>query len=171
MNELHYQIDLLKAMNQKLSVKEKMYHIMCDTADSALLYYAFDNKEVTCTGRWSEFFDFDIFDVKDISKLYEIVEETAVVELMEALYPEKNGEATSVFECCQRDKNKWYRFRVNVLFDDMKNPTDKVIRITDITMLKKQHEELTYLAYYDKSTGLYNRNYFVHLLENYLKKA
>ncbi|MBE5874666.1 MAG: bifunctional diguanylate cyclase/phosphodiesterase [Lachnospiraceae bacterium] len=171
MNELHYQIDLLKAMNQKLSVREKMYHIMCDTADSALLYYSFDDKEVTCAGRWSEFFDFDIFDIKDISRLYEIVEETAVVELMEALYPEKNGEATSVFECCQRDKSKWYRFRVNVMFDDIKNPTDKVIRITDITMLKKQHEELTYLAYYDKSTGLYNRNYFVQLLENYLKRA
>lgn len=171
MNELHYQIDLLKAMNQKLSVKERMYHFMSDTADSALLYYSFDGKDVTTTGRWKDFFDFDITEVKDISLLYDIVEETAVVELMEALFPEKNGEATSVFECCQREKKKWYRFRVNVLFDNMKRPTDKLIRITDITMLKKQHEELIYFAYYDSNTGLYNRNYFVRLLGDYLEKA
>lgn len=171
MNELHYQIDLLKAMNQKLCVKEKMYHIMCDTADSALLYYAFDNKEVTCAGRWKDFFDFEISDVKDIPKIYDIVEESAIVSLMEALYPEKYGEDTAVYECRQNDKLKWYRFRINVMFDEDREPTDKVIRITDITMLKKQHEELTYFAYYDSITGLINRNYFVRLLGEYIEKA
>ena len=171
MKELHYQIDLLKAMNQKLSVKEKMYHIMCDTADSALLYYSFDGKEVTCAGRWYDFFDFEITDIKDISMLYDIVEESAVISLMDAFYPEKRGEDITVFECCHKNKRQWYRFRINVLFDANREPTDKVIRITDITMLKKQNEELTYFAYYDSITGLYNRNYFVKLLGEYLDKA
>ena len=31
MNELHYQLDLLKAMNQKLMEKEKMYQMITDT--------------------------------------------------------------------------------------------------------------------------------------------
>ena len=171
MNELHYQIDLLKAMNQKLSVKEKMYHIMCDTADSALLYYSFDSKEVTTAGRWKEFFDFDITDLKELSKLYDIVEENAAISLMEALYPEKTGNESAVFECCHREKRLWYRFRINVLFDENKQPTDKVIRITDITKLKLQNDELTYFAFYDSITGLYNRNYFVRLLGDLLEKA
>ena len=29
MNELHYQLDLMRAMNQKLSDREKMYRLLC----------------------------------------------------------------------------------------------------------------------------------------------
>ena len=31
MNELRYQLDLMRAMNQKLSAKERMYRLLCDT--------------------------------------------------------------------------------------------------------------------------------------------
>ena len=37
MNELRYQLDLMRAMNQKLSAKERMYRLLCDTMD-CLLY-------------------------------------------------------------------------------------------------------------------------------------
>ena len=171
MNELHYQIDLLKAMNQKLNVKEKMYHTICNTADSALLYYSFESKEVTTTGSFRNFFDFEITDIKDISKLYDIVEESAVVPLMEALFPEKAGKDNTVFECRHKEKRLWYRFRINVLFDDDGNPTEKVIQISDITKYKLQYEELTYFAFYDSITGLYNSNYFVRLLGEFIEKA
>lgn len=29
MNELRYQLDLMRAMNQKLSAKERMYRLLC----------------------------------------------------------------------------------------------------------------------------------------------
>lgn len=35
MNELRYQLDLMRAMNQKLSAKERMYRLLCDTMDYA----------------------------------------------------------------------------------------------------------------------------------------
>ena len=38
MNELRYQLDLMRAMNQKLSAKERMYRLLCDTMDSAHIY-------------------------------------------------------------------------------------------------------------------------------------
>lgn len=40
MNELDYQMDLLKAMNQKLTEKERMYTKVCESAMDAFLYYS-----------------------------------------------------------------------------------------------------------------------------------
>ncbi|MDE5893499.1 MAG: bifunctional diguanylate cyclase/phosphodiesterase, partial [Acetatifactor sp.] len=39
------------------------------------------------------------------------------------------------------------------------------------TKFKMQNEELTYMAYYDSLTGLYNRNYFVRLLTEFVRRA
>ena len=45
------------------------------------------------------------------------------------------------------------------------------MRIRDITKFKKQNEELRYMAYYDVLTGLYNRNYFVRVLSEWIRDA
>lgn len=50
-------------------------------------------------------------------------------------------------------------------------PLDKLITIKNITKQKFQNEELLYMAYYDAMTGLYNRNYFVSLLGEFVRKA
>lgn len=50
MNELHYQLDLMRAMNQKLSDREKMYRLLCDTMDYAYIYYSFEKNSVTTLG-------------------------------------------------------------------------------------------------------------------------
>ena len=47
MNELHYQLDLMRAMNQKLSDREKMYRLLCDTMDYAYIYYSFEKNSVS----------------------------------------------------------------------------------------------------------------------------
>lgn len=41
----------------------------------------------------------------------------------------------------------------------------------DITQQKKDEEKITYLAYHDKLTGLYNRRYFEDILRDYDTKA
>ena len=67
MNELHYQLDLMRAMNQKLSDREKMYRLLCDTMDYAYIYYSFEKNSVTTLGKWDDFFDFQIRDRRDLS--------------------------------------------------------------------------------------------------------
>lgn len=59
----------------------------------------------------------------------------------------------------------------NIIYDEMSNPTDKIIRFKDVTKFNAQNDELTYMAYYDLLTGLYNRNYFVRLLGEFVKRA
>ena len=75
MNELRYQVDLLTAKNQKLSVQEKMYRLVCETSYSAFLYYSFEKSEITLLGKWDSFFDFRIKDWKDLGRLYEMVDD------------------------------------------------------------------------------------------------
>ncbi len=171
MKELHYQLDLLKAMNQKLSAKEKMYQMITDSISSAYLYYSVEKKEDIMLGRWHEFFDFEIHGAKDLEKLFGAVEEQYELPLREAFYPEQRGESNVVLECRLKDSKKWLLFSVNVVCDKDGNPTDKIARIDDITKSKEQNEELEYMAYYDYLTGLYNRNYFVRLLGGFLEKA
>ena len=171
MDEKQYQIDFLRAINQKLSASEKMYHVMCDTADSALLYLSMTDGVLHTAGRFEEFFDFEMHDMKDFSNIFDMLTEEDCAKLRETLYPEKNGHDVSVFVCMTKDKKKWYRFRVNVVLDEFQKPTDKIIRITDVTKFRRQTEELEYFAYYDSMTGLYNRNYFIRKLDEFLRRA
>ena len=73
MNELRYQLDLMRAMNQKLSAKERMYRLLCDTMDYAYIYYSFEKNTVTTLGKWDDFFDFQILDRRDFVKLQDFL--------------------------------------------------------------------------------------------------
>ena len=76
MNELHYQIDLLKAMNAKLTAKESMYNLICSSLSDAFIYYSFEKEEYTTLGKWDELFDFEINDSRDFELLFESVEDS-----------------------------------------------------------------------------------------------
>jgi len=170
MDELQYQMDLLKAMNQKLSLKDRMYQMIFDATDSAYLYYSFDKKEVTTMGKWKEFFDFDIKEVKEMEQLFEVVEEQYALPLREALFIEKKGEVDSRIECQLKNKKSWFQFCCKVEYQNQQ-PFEKMITIRNVTKEKFQNEELLYMAYYDNLTGLYNRNNFAKLLGEYVRKA
>ncbi len=171
MSEFNYQLDLLKAMNQKLSEKERMYHVICDSAEGAFLYFSFRKNQFSTLGHWREFFDFEIRDVADFQRLMEEVDEPYRQELRRVLFLDKTGEESAVTECLIRERRIWLQFAVKVYYDDSGAPSDKVVHVTNITRQRFKDEELQYMAYYDNLTGLYNRNYFVRLLCEYLKNA
>ena len=171
MSELYYQLDLLKAMNQKLTEKERMYHVVCESAEGAFLYTSFEKNRISVLGQWKDFFDFDVRDVMDLQRVLETIDEPYQDTLREVLFLEKKGEENAVAECQMKERRMWLQFRGRVYYDKDNVPTDKVIYITNITKLRYQNEELLYMAYYDSLTGLYNRNYFVRLLSEYIRNA
>jgi len=91
MNELHYQLDLLKAMNQKLSARERMYRFVCDASRCGYLYYSFEKNEYSMLGKWQDFFDFEVHGTKDLEHLFDEVEEPFMMPLRTSLFPEKEG--------------------------------------------------------------------------------
>ncbi|MBP3476645.1 MAG: bifunctional diguanylate cyclase/phosphodiesterase [Lachnospiraceae bacterium] len=171
MEELKYQIDLLSAMNQKLIRDEKMLRLICETSSSAFLYYNYEEKRIQTIANWSHFFPFTITDMKELTKLYDFVEEKDVIPLREVLFIEKQGMKSQTIEVKLKENRICIEVEVNIIYDEMSNPTDKIIRFKDVTKFNVQNDELTYMAYYDLLTGLYNRNYFVRLLGEFVRRA
>lgn len=171
MSELRYQLDLLKAMNQKLTEKERMYYTVFDSAVGAFLYYSFERNQVATLGQWKEFFNFEIREPKDISRLIDVVDDPYAMALRDVLYPEKTGQEEASVECMLKGTKIWLSFRSKIYYKKDGRLSDKVIYINNVTKFRIQNEELTYLAYYDSITGLFSRNYFVRLLGDYVRMA
>lgn len=171
MEELKYQVDLLNAMNEKLSREEKMLRLICETSKSAFMYYSFADDKFQTVANWNHFFGFTVTDARDLNRLYDCVEEQCVIPLREVLFIEQQKLQSQSIEVKLRDKHLCVQVEVNVVYDEAGNPTDKIVRFKDVTKLNAQNDELTYLAYYDVLTGLYNRNYFVRLMSDFVRKA
>lgn len=172
MDELRYQVDLLNAMNQKLTNEERMLRMICETSSSAFLYVNFKNDEVKTIANWDFFFpNVEIKSINDMPKLFSQIEEEYAVPLRDLLYLERTGISTDTAVVKLIDGKTWVECEVSVVYDNTQKPTDKIIRFKNISKIKNQNDELTYMAYYDLLTGLYNRNYFVRLLADFIRKA
>lgn len=171
MNELQYQLDLLNAMNQKLSSDEKMFQMICSTSNGAFLYYNFEENSIKTLGNWELFFPVEINELKDMNRIYSCVEDQYALMLRDILFIEKRELKSDSLVICLRDGKTWVECEATVRYGENGCPKEKVIRFKNVTKFKSQNDELAYMAYYDVLTGLYNRNYFVRLLGEFVRKA
>ena len=172
MEELRYQVDLLSALNQKLTSEAKMLRLICETSSSAFLYVNFEENIVKTLANWDYFFPgVEIKDTKDIAKLYAEVEDKYVLPLRELLFLEKTELQSDSGIIKLKDGKTWVECEVSIIYNEGNFPTDKIVRFKNVSKFQNQNDELTYMAYYDVLTGLYNRNYFVRLLADFVRKA
>ena len=171
MNELRYQVELLSALNDKLTTKEKMCDFILNTSASAFVYQDYEESQIQVMGNWEQFFDFNLRTVSDLLKILDFVEEKYADELKQILFLEKTQETrrSSVFKL--KGKRRWFECETSVAYNEFEQPLKKVVRFKDVSKSKMQNDELAYMAYYDVLTGLYNRNYFVRLLGEWIRKA
>lgn len=156
---------------QKLRDDEKMFRLLCETSNSAFIYYNYKEDRVRTLANWAHFFSFPVSDMNDLSRLYDSVEEQYAIPLREGLFIEKQNRERQTFEIRLKENHLCVEVEVNIVYDEYGQPTDKIIRFKDVTKLNAQKDELAYMAYYDMLTGLYNRNYFVRLLGEFLRLA
>lgn len=171
MSGTSYQIDLLEAMNNRLLNNEEMYKVICNTSSNAILYYHFEDKRMVHLGNWSHFFDQDPKTIWSFNRIAEFAQEEDRVRLYEYMMLENRKKDRDVCEFKIKGRNMWVEMEVNVIYDENMDPVEKVLRFKDTTKFRLQNDELTYLAYYDSFTGLYNRNYFIIRLREMLEKA
>ena len=170
-DELKSQIMLLDDMNKKLSQDAKMLRLICETSSSAFLYYNYKENKIQTIANWNYFFDFEMTDVKQFSFFYDWVEEKYAAPLRDVLFLEKRGMTTTAVDVKVKESKMWVEVETNIKYDDNGTPTDKIIRFKDVTKFNSQNDQLTYMSYYDLLTGLYNRNYFVRLLGEFVHRA
>jgi len=171
MDDLRYQVDLLNAKNSKLIANERMYKLICDTSHRAFLYINYTNGTVKTIGKWDSFFDFSINEATDLLRVLDAFCEEDHGELRRLLYIEKEGKNQQSLDVKSKDEHTWISVEVSVHFDESGLLSDKVIGFSDVTKNKNHQDELTYLAYYDYLTNLYNRNYFITKLKDFVEKA
>ena len=58
-SDLRYQVELLSALNNKLTTKERMCHFILNTSASAFVYQDFEESQIQVMGNWEQFFDFN----------------------------------------------------------------------------------------------------------------
>ena len=148
-----------------------MLRLICETSNSAFLYYNYEEEKIQTIANWEHFFDFTIQDIRDLTKLYGCVEEKYLIPLREVLFIEKQSMKSQSIDIRLKESRICIQVEVNIVYDDSGQPTDKIIRFKDVTKFNAQNDELTYIAYYDMLTGLYNRNYFVRLLGEFVRRA
>lgn len=171
MNDLRYQVELLSALNDKLSAKEKMCDFILQTSANAFIYQDFIEGQFQIAGGWDNFFQFKFRTSSDYQQILEYADEKFVEELKDNLYLEKTGETKRTIVFKIKGKRKWYECEANVEYDEFMQPVKKVVRFEDVSKSKMQNDELAYMAYYDTLTGLYNRNYFVRILGEWIRRA
>ena len=171
MNDLRYQVDLLTAKNQKLEkILEMVKHII-DSTGSAYLYVDLDANTVETAGSMGAFFDFSVDDPNELYKLTDAFFDEDAEDLRRLLYIENEKKETESLALRLKDEVTWVNVTCNVEYDSFGIAKSKVISFANVTKNKIQNDELTFFAYYDYLTNLYNRNFFISKLKEFVEKA
>ncbi len=170
MEDMNYQLNLLNSMNQRLLDNDKMFRMICGTSNNTFMYYDYATDDFEILGNSDQFFHFPMLKGSDLGRFVDSFLAEDRKKLADTLYPETRGKKHAGCEC-RMEGGKWVGIEVTVSYDDEGHPSEKIIRLHDSTREREQTENLKYMAYYDTLTGLYNRNYFVRLLSDWVRKA
>ena len=171
MKDLAGQLSTLESLNKELIKASKLLRLISETSNVAYLCYDYEDNTMHTIANWDYFFDFKVERQEDFFKFYDCVEVKYITPLKDALFVEKRGMKSATVDFKMKGSRMWVEIETNVIYDEGGRPRDKVIRFTDVTKYNLQNDELNYITYYDVLTGLYNRNYFIHLLGEFLNRS
>lgn len=171
MDALYYQMDLLKTLNEKLINSDRINREFLDLSGNAYFYYNFADEYFEATGDWEGLTGMKVQKLTDTELLYDCVRKEDEEALREILLADERGMSEIVKEICLADDRTWIEASAFVKYGGSRESIEKFVCVKNITKFKAQNDELTYLAYYDSLTGLYNRNYFVRQLCGMVEKA
>lgn len=121
MEELKYQVDLLSAMNRKLSRDEKMLRLICETSNSAFLYYSYEEGTFSTVANWDYFFDFTVTDLRDLTRLYDSVEDEYVIPLREVLFIENQKLKSQAIDVKLKGRHICMEVEVSIVYDALED--------------------------------------------------
>lgn len=172
MEEKNYQLDLLKAQNAQLSRNEHIYRLICESSDYGFIYQCLGGEELLTYGSFKSMFGMELHRIRDIDDFLDKFLEEDRKPVRDTLFPENTGRDYTTCECRSSNGHTWYRI-VTRIKPDENDPfsRDKIVSVQNITREKAQNSDLLYMAYYDTTTGIYNRNYFVSLLTEFISRA
>jgi len=171
MDDLLYQIDMLKAANKTLDANDKIYKLICNSFKRAFIYYKPSTGVLNSYGNWDDYFDFPLNDYSDLIRTLDIFADEDKDTVRSLFFIEKEELHEQVYVAKLKDGKRFVELHSIVNTDLSGEVSEKLISINDVTQKQNLKDELTFMAYYDFVTGLYNRNYFIQKLKELLEKA
>ena len=171
MDDLLYQIDMLKAANKTLDANDKIYKLILNSFKRAFIYYKPSTGVLNSYGNWDDYFDFPLNDYSDLIRTLEIFADEDKDTVRSLFFIEKEELHEQVYVAKLKDGKRFVELHSIVNTDLSGEVSEKLISINDVTQKQNLKDELMFMAYYDFVTGLYNRNYFIQKLKELLDKA
>ena len=168
---LKVQIDLLTALNEKLSESNVIYDKFTDISGNVCFYYNFENGHFEAVGDFESMFGMKVEKLTDTELLPEFVNEENQQDIKQIISIDEIPEETFTREFSLKANRRWIEGKAAVKRNENGDPFEKCVSFRDITTIKTQKDELLYLAYYDGLTGLYNRYCFIERLNETIERA
>ena len=175
MDDLKYQVDLLTALNEKLMKSEHVFRQIAESSGNVYLFYDYSDSRmlVDFIGPWDELVGEKIstnpYDESYMMNL--LLDEDQDTFREKILSMEREGRTEETIEVHSKTRKYSFRVTANAKYSSDGVIIEKLVTFENITKIKAKNDELTYLAYYDTLTGLYNRNKFVAILRDMCEMA
>ncbi len=161
---VEFQMDLMKAKSERLTRDEKVYKKVSQMMGYGFAYRNYEDGTSFEVGDWEAIFGFlpqkDIKDFLDNIREFEFGQVVKCEEKEDDIFYQE-------FRFIIKGKVSWVS---NTIWSRKENGNvvEKISCYRNITNFKRQNEELEFLAFYDMTSGLYNRNYFIKELNDIL---
>lgn len=171
MDDLLYQVDMLSALNKTYTANEKIYDLILNSFKRTFIYYNPNTSTLNTYGNWDEYFDFKLTEYSDLTRTLELICEEDRENVRNLFYLEKEHKDDEVYVAKLVDNKTFVEIQSVIHYDETGAVSEKLISFYDVTKRQNLKNELSFMAYYDSVTGLYNRNYFIQKLKDYLDRA
>ena len=171
MDDLLYQVDMLSALNKTYTANEKIYDLILNSFKRTFIYYNPNTSTLNTYGNWDEYFDFKLTEYSDLTRTLELICEEDREYVRNLFYLEKEHKDDEVYVAKLVDNKTFVEIQSVIHYDETGAVSEKLISFYDVTKRQNLKNELSFMAYYDSVTGLYNRNYFIQKLKDYLDRA
>ncbi len=171
MDDLLYQVDMLSALNKTYTANEKIYDLILNSFKRTFIYYNPNTSTLNTYGNWDEYFDFKLTEYSDLTRTLELICEEDRENVRNLFYLEKEHKDDEVYVAKLVDNKTFVEIQSVIHYDETGAVSEKLISFYDVTKRQNLKNELSFMAYYDSVTGLYNRNYFIQRLKDYLDRA
>jgi len=171
MDDLRYQLDMLKAMNKTYAANEKIYKLICQASNRVFVYYNPQTGLLRSYGKWNEYFDFVLNDYSDLMRILDIFCEEDKEKVRDLYFLDREGLESDYTVAKLADSETYVKCTANAVYDENGTLLEKIYSLYDITKRHKVEENLTYMAYYDLMTNLNNRNSFIEKLAEFINRA
>ena len=141
-----------------------MYRQIADTSSDVILYYSYEDQTFKNLGKWDSFFDFRVETIADLNRVYDAVDDSYQEKLRDLVLSEELPDKHSNHLIFGVNNGKgWYDFSL-VDFCENNVRLARILRVSNVTKDHEKSAELSYLAYYDNTTGLMNKMFLSAIL-------